>query len=193
MTIIVAAYTAHGVVMAADSQTSAGWQKLQQEVPKLWMDGDLAFGATGTTRGAQVLKYHTDWPSWNPDHDPIRTGDQWESWLVRRVVPAMHEACGNHGALKDSEGVKTMDAAILLCTSDNIAEICTDGAVVIEHCGRMAIGSGFAEALGRLGNEGPWTEEEIIDAARRSTLTNRGCGGPITVLRVRDKLIRTVE
>lgn len=187
MTIIVAAYTPDGVVMAADTQVTSGWhQKQYTDTPKIWVDGDLAFGATGTMRGLQIMKYHVDWPIWHP-------GQNWESWLVRKVVPAMQTACEKHGALENKEGVTSMSVSILICTEDNIAEIVNDGAALVENTGRMAIGSGYAEALGRLGIEGPWSEEEVIDAARSSTHINTGCGGAISVLRVRDKVVRMVE
>ncbi len=189
MTVVVAAYTPNGVVIAADAQTTAGSQKSYNETPKIWLAGDLGFGGSGCLRSVQVMKYHVDWVSICEERHDL----EWEPWLVKQVVPAIHDAAGSHGTLRNNDGVLSTSLTLLACTGNEIAEISGNGAVCVEAAGRSAIGSGYAEALGALGNDGPWSTEEVIAAARRATFTNWGCSGPITVMNVRTKSIWTVE
>jgi hypothetical protein len=49
----------------------------------------------------------------------------------------------------------------------------------VPRSGCVAIGSGYAEALGSLGKKPIWTTEDVIRAARAATETNLGCGPPI--------------
>lgn len=189
MTVIVAAITAdHGVVMAADRQVSNGWQRQYHDAPKLWTAANLTLGASGNLRAAQILKHYVTWPRYRADeHADL------EAWLVKTVVPAIRAGIPNHGIVKTTEGVESIDATLLLAGGDRIAEISSDGSIVIPPSGRAAIGSGYPEALGRLGDAGPWAEDDVIDAVRRAIITARGCSGPISVVNTKDLQIRTVD
>lgn len=177
MTVIVAARTkGNGVVMAADSQTSAGWEKIQADRTKLWTDGQYLIGASGNVRAAQVVKHYTEWPKFRPDED-----DDLEAFLVKRLVTAIRRAVAGHGIVETESGTESIPVSLLVAWDDNIAEISGDGCALMPRLGRYAIGSGFREALGHLGDEGPWTRRDVIEAARRSTITAHGCDGPIVV------------
>jgi len=52
-------------------------------------------------------------------------------------------------------------------------------AVFVPSSNRYAIGSGQSEAFGSLGNQGPWTRDDVIGAASRATITALGVGGPL--------------
>ena len=189
MTVIAAALTKSGVIMAADAQISAGWQKQAHDLPKLWLSDQFAMGGAGSMRTCQILKHHATWPKYRPDEN----GGDLEKFAVVSLVPAIRQAAKEHGALYTHEGIEHVRTTLLLTIHDQLMEISGDGAVVIDPSGRMAIGSGYAEALGTLGDVGPWTERDVIAAAYRATLTAHGCGGPITVLNARKRTIKTVE
>lgn len=177
MTVIVAARTKdQGVVLAADSVTMAGWQKEFGASAKLWTADGYAFGGAGTKRVIQVVRHHVTWPRWRRDEEP-----DWEAFLVKSCVPAIREGVKDQGVVKNDSGIETIDAGFLIATGDQLAEISGDGCVLAPTVGRAAIGSGFAEALGYLGDQGPWTEAAVVDAARRALITCGGCAGPIYV------------
>lgn len=190
MTVIVAALTKdQGVVMAADRLVTAGWEKQYHQAPKLWAAADqYAVGAAGTMRCAQVLKHHMDWPKYRPDEDA-----DLEAFLVKSVVPAIRAAVKDRGIVKTEHGVESWDIWLLVAVGDHLASISADGCVIQATSGRMAIGSGSAEALGRLGTTGPWTQADVVDAARRAIQTNTGCDGPISVVDTNTLTVRTVE
>lgn len=188
MTVIVAAVTKDGVALAADSQITAGWEKSFHSAPKLWVADRYAFGAAGNMRTNQVLKHHVTWPKYRPDEEP-----DFEAFLVKTVVPAIRTGTQGHGVLKTSNGVEALESSLLLATGDRFAEVGGNGCVTIAAAGRAAIGSGYSEALGRLGDEGPWTEDDVIDAVRRATRSAMGCSGPISVVNTTNLTVRTVE
>lgn len=189
MTVIAAALTADGVVMAADAQTSAGNVRQLRTLPKLWTTDQLALGSAGDVRAAQIARHHTTWPRYRPAED---AGDEFERWAVTAAVPALRTAVGDQGALRTVSGVEGWDLHLLLVAGDEIAEIFSDGAVTIDSRHRAAIGTGDEIALGHLGEQGPWHEADVIEAVRRATVAARGCGGPITVVNARTQSIRTL-
>ena len=189
MTVIAAALTKAGVIMAADSQISAGWQKKNHASPKIWVAGNqYAMGSSGTLRMAQILRHHTKWPRYRDTED----GDDLERFAVTQLVPAIKSAAREQGALITNNGLETFDAQLLFTVDDRILTIGDDGAVVSDPCDRMAIGSGYAEALGSLGDRGPWTEADVTRAVYWATLTAQGCTPPITVINCRKLTRKTV-
>lgn len=184
MTIIVAARAKTGVIIAADAQTTAGWLKEQLDRTKLWTSGQYAFGAAGCLRTSQVVKHWTTWPKHRPDEDP-----DVEAFLVKSVVPAIRTAVDGAGVKRTTNGVETIDTSLIMAWGDNLAEITGNGAVCIPATGRCAIGSGYAEALGYLGDRGPWTVQQVVTAAHRATISAHGCDGPISYISTTDLTI----
>lgn len=175
MTVIVAAQTkADGVVVACDAQTTWGWQKLEANREKIWTTKQLVVGSAGSVRPAQIIQHHTDWPVFHADEDT-----HLEAFTIKRLLPAIRKALRDNGALKKEAEVESAEATLLLAWGDYLTVIAGDGAVVTPRPGRAAIGSGAQEALGYLGEDGPWTKTQVIEAARRATLTAVGCDGPI--------------
>lgn len=189
MTVIVAALTKEqGVVMAADRLVSNGWEKQYHQAPKLWVADRFLLGAAGDLRVAQVLKHHVTWPRYRPEEDA-----DLEAWLVKTLVPAVRAGVKDHGVVKTQNGVETLGAGLLWATGDLLTEIDGSGCVVVTTSGRMAIGSGYAEALGRLGTTGPWTQDDVVDAVRRAIQANQGCDGPISVADTKTLTVREVD
>jgi ATP-dependent protease HslVU (ClpYQ) peptidase subunit len=185
MTVIVTARTKTGVVIAADSQTTQGWEKKQADRSKLWVSGKYAVGAAGCVRTSQVIKHYTTWPKYRPDEDT-----DIETFLVKQVIPAIRTAADGAGIVRNNNGIESIDSSIIIAWGTNIAEISHNNAVVVPKLGRAAIGSGYAEALGYLGDEGPWTVTQVIEAARRATISANGCDGPITYVTTDDLQVK---
>ena len=190
MTIIVGAITRKdGVVLAADSQTTSGGLKLDGDGgrSKLWVDKEhgYIFGSCGMIRQIQVVQYHVEWPKWRPDeHELVRFG-------VTEIVPAIRAGVEGHGVLKEKSGVETLDACTIIgLDNENLLEVESDFCVMPSVNGRIADGSGYAEAYGSLGEKGPWTKDDVIEAARRATLTANGVGGDIYWVSTKDLKIR---
>lgn len=187
MTVIAAAQTRAGVIIAADAQITAGWNKKQHAVAKLWISGQYAMGVAGRVRTAQILRHHASWPKYHPDEDDL------ERFAVTQLVPAMKTAARDNGVLHTSNGIETTDSELLLSMDDEILTIGSDGSVLIDPTGRMAIGSGAPEALGLLGDRGPWTETDVIRAVYRATITDLGCSGPIVVANARKLKLKLIQ
>jgi ATP-dependent protease HslVU (ClpYQ) peptidase subunit len=86
----------------------------------------------------------------------------------------------NHrGVVKSDSGVEDHQADVLLATGTQLVTVTSDGAVLLERADRQAIGSGTPEALGFLGDTGPWTVRDVVEAVRRASLSDLGVAGPI--------------
>ena len=174
MTTIVAARSDTGIIIAADSLITAGWTRKLSNPSKLWTAEPYAIGAAGCLRTLQVIHHWAEWPKYRPDEDI-----DLEAFAVKQLVPTIFKATEGAGvAVKDHEQV-WLEAAIVIAWGDNLVEIDGDGSVVIPVAGRCAVGSGAPEAVGYLGDVGPWTVQQVVEAARRATMTDLGSAGPI--------------
>lgn len=179
MTVIAAALTRRdGVVVASDSMITSGWKEMTEGTQKLKVIKDRGYvlGFAGYVRPGQVIQNHVSWPKFRPEET-----DDHLAWAICEVVPAMRAALDAHNALRTSDGRDNSGVEILMAWEDHICVIGSDFSVVEAPSGRTAIGSGEAEALGALGDEGPWTKAAVIESVRRSSLTASGVGGPIWV------------
>jgi hypothetical protein len=69
---------------------------------------------------------------------------------------------------------------MMICAhEDFVSVIGSDFSAVKIESGRVAIGSGEAEAHGFLGDHGNWTKADVIEAVRRSMITAYGVGGDV--------------
>jgi len=186
MTVIVAARTkSDGVVIAADSLTSAGWEKVRADRSKLWAKDQYIFGAAGCVRTSQVVKHFAVWPKYRPDED-----SDIEAFLVKFIAPAILAGVEDAGVETIKDGVWSIASQFVIAWGDNLARISGNRAVIVPYAGRCAIGSGYAEAIGYLGNEGPWTIKQVVTAAHRATISADGCDGPIEYITTKDPTVR---
>ena len=178
MTVVVAAVTKNeGIVIAADSEFTYGWQKGNLEVPKIWVEDSVIFGACGSVRGAQIARHLTEWPEqWITEGSALDV----ERFGVKSVIPRLRTAMTDNGALRTEHGVETYEVGMLICWEGFILEM-DEGGSVTPHGQRAAIGSGYAEALGALGETGPWTRRDVIAAVKRASETAVGVGGSVYV------------
>jgi len=84
------------------------------------------------------------------------------------------------------------EAGLLVATGRHLAAISSNGCVVQSLQGRMAIGSGYAEALGRLGDTGPWTEADVVDAVHRAIQTAVGVDGTVSVVDTKKLVVKSI-
>lgn len=175
MTVIVAARTsASKVVVAADRMTSFGGSRMENLEAKLWVSGRYVVGCAGDLRAAQVLRYGMNWPTYRPKEDV-----DWMRFVVTRVVPAMRATLEDHVLHLDRSYLG--DVNVLLAIGGRFAAVYDNGAVMSDRTGRTAVGSGMSEALGYLGDGGSWAAGDVVTAARRAAITDKGVGGPISV------------
>jgi len=188
MTVLAAAITEKdGIVIAADSELSYGaWSKEDGFPSKLWVDKEhgYIFGGCGTLREIQVLQYHVEWPKFRPDEHELM------KFAVTEIIPNVRTGVEDHGILSKSKGVETLESAFIMAWDKNLIGIYEDFSVVEGINGRIAMGSGYAEAYGALGEKGPWTKDNVIEAARRATLTAQGVGGDIYWVSTKDLVVR---
>ena len=182
MTVIVAALTKNeGIVMACDSEIMAGWQKEIWEQPKIWSTSHALMGGCGSVRAAQVVRHLVDWPeNWPPIGC---SAGEVERFFVREVWPKIADACFVNGSLvvDQATNIQSIEGELLVAFNDVIVQIGSDGSIGLPSAQRAAIGSGYAEALGHLGDKGPWNRNKIIEAVRRAKISAVGVGGPIYV------------
>ena len=177
MTVLAAAITRlDGVVISADSQISWDYNKSDEGPGKLWVEKDCkyVFGGCGSIRAMQVIQHWTDWPEFRDYHR-----DDIEKFVIKEIIPALREALDSHGALESSRKVESFGAGIIMAWEDNLVAIDEDFSITIPVSGRWAMGSGGGEAFGSLGDEGPWTKNDVIKAAKNATKTAMGVGGDI--------------
>lgn len=184
MTVVVAAHTEEGIVLAADTLTTDGQVKMYSTTSKMHVAGPYVIATAGSKRVGQVIRHHTVWPAWPPTPEEGQPVPGVEEFLVTQVVPAIQQACADGGVLNIADGVQTFDATVMIVLANTIAEVDTDGCVHIERAGRWAIGSGAQFALGFLGDAGPWTHQDVIDSARRAMRASLGCGGGVDVITI---------
>jgi hypothetical protein len=95
--------------------------------------------------------------------------------VVTRVVPAIRKALAKY-EVEDEDSVYAV-----IANRGRFATIYSDGAVIADHSPRAVIGSGMGEALGYLGDTGPWGAVDVVTAVRRAVITNTGCSGFVSV------------
>ena len=176
MTVIVAARTKAGITMAADSAVTRGWIKATHDAPKLWVQDKWLAGGAGTMRHIQVVRHFVTLPKFRPDEDT-----HWETFMVRNVIPALRTGVKDHGIVLAEKGHESIEATHLFAVGEHMAYVSYDGCVLTEPSGRMAIGSGEAEALGFLGDGGTYTEADVVEAVRRAAVTAHGVDGAVMV------------
>lgn len=188
MTVIVAAKRKDGrVTVAADRQSTTGsGGQFENAEPKLWVDGKYVIGCAGDVRVAQVLRFTADWPEYNPKSEP-----SWLGFVVTQIVPEMRRVLADQVA--PMEDFYLGSATTLIAVRDRFAVIYENGVVLADRTGRTAIGSGAPEALGYLGNQGPWKAADVATAVSRAAITDAGVSGPISIADTRSLEVLTED
>lgn len=150
--------------------------------PKVWQQGPLVFGACGSFRVAQVLRWHLELPHLADDTDPL-------AYLSGPLAAAMREVLAMHGTLSVWEADTTEQltgSSLVVGFAGRVFEVFEDfGAGELVN-GYAAVGCGASLAYGALAA----TEGLRLGARRRLELAlaaaerhSAGVRGPMTVLR----------
>ena len=184
MTVIAAALTMNnGVVIVGDSELSNSFTRDSDGYSKIWEHEEegYIFGGAGRLRELQIIKHHVEWPYYRDIYPP-------EEFVVKEVVPRMRDALIDNGIKMDD-----YESSFIMAWDDILVVIDEDFGVTVPLSARYAIGSGQSEALGFLGNEGGWTKEDVIEAARRATVTAVGVGGPLYIVDSIDMVVQQAD
>jgi hypothetical protein len=184
MTVISAALTNnHGVVIVGDSELSNSFTKDNDGYSKVWVDEThegYIFGGAGKLRELQIIKHWVAWPYYRDIYTV-------EEFIVKEVVTKMREALIEHGVK-----IEEYESSFIMAWDNNLVVIDESFGVTIPTSYRYAIGSGQSEALGSLGNEGPWDREDVIESAYRATVTAIGVSGPLWEVNTQDLIVKQV-
>lgn len=149
---------------------------------KVWENGGILFGASGSFRVSQVLRWQLQIPQYNPDGEALE-------YLTGPLITTMREALQLHGSLEvwDSDSTENIDGSLLLGFRNRVFEIFGDFGVGELVHGYGAVGCGAPIAMGNLAA----TETLSIKPKRRITMAlqaaerhSAGVRGPFTILKL---------
>lgn len=144
MTTIIAVHDEKGTKFAWDSQTT--WQgRGMTGADKVFRNGPVVFGAAGSARTLDVLKY-MDIPS-RDEHNPAYDT---ERWVIRKLVPAIVKELKDVGAAYISDSQVDTEGSLIIAVDDVVGYLSSNLAFVQEGHGLYGVGSGSAYALGAL-------------------------------------------
>lgn len=147
---------------------------------KVWKNGGILFGACGSFRVSQVLRWHMDVPPYGSEEEAIK-------YITGPFIDAMRDALSTAGSLEtwEEDSVEGMPAGVLLGYNGRVFEIWSDFGVgeLIHDYG--AAGCGAAIACGSLAT----TEKLEIDPKQRIKMAlgaaerhSAGVRGPMVIL-----------
>lgn len=113
--------------------------------PKVWQAGPLLFGACGSFRVAQVIRWHLTVPTPEPGDEPM-------SYLTGPLARAMREALAEHGALTtwDEDATESLtDSGLLIGYAGALYEMYADFGVhqTIDDYAAVGCGRRWAEGV----------------------------------------------
>jgi ATP-dependent protease HslVU (ClpYQ) peptidase subunit len=183
MTCIAAVVTPNGqVVMGGDSASVDDQLRIDVgKEAKVWHAGPLLFGACGSFRVAQVLRWHLTVPTPEPDDEPL-------AYLTGPLARAMREALAENGALTtwdedNTEGLT--ESGLLIGYAGQVYEVYEDFGVHQPADDYAAVGCGRRWAEGVM-----WATKDMdIKPKRRVGLAlaaaekhSAGVVGPMEIL-----------
>lgn len=140
MTTIVAKETPDGVIFAADTQITTGYQINEGWLDKVAVNGPIAFGAAGYLRIIQALEYMP-----LPPTPHATTDSAIDRYVTLELLEAIREAC------TDEDKMALENSSILIAVRGRVYNVngC-DLSWTRNTSGDYAIGSGSEYALGAL-------------------------------------------
>lgn len=98
----IAYFAGDSLVVNVPSQFYSGVSQTVRREPKIWARDGMLFGANGSVRMLQLLRYIFEIPEYNPDQDKVR-------YLVTQFIPALQD-CFKLNEYQNDE----LDGGILL-------------------------------------------------------------------------------
>lgn len=148
---------------------------------KVWENDGILFGASGSFRVSQVLRWHFEVPPPNPKEDHLK-------YLTGPFVDAMRSALEAAGSLEtwEEDSTEGMGGCLLIAYQGRVFEIMEDFGVSELVHGYGAVGCGGSLAWGSLASSEYFdvsAKERVelaLDAAERH---NAGVRGPMVIIR----------
>lgn len=148
---------------------------------KIWEKDGILFGAAGSFRVSQVIRWQTNVPQYNPTAEPLE-------YLTGSLITSIRDTLREHGALItwEEESTESIDGSLLVGFQGRVFEVFGDFGVgeLVHDYG--SIGCGFPIAMGNLAA----TESLDIKPKKRITMAlkaaerhSAGVRGPFTIIK----------
>lgn len=180
MTVIVAVKDRAGVIMAADSQTTFGWEQSTSVIPKIIErvvgERRIYIGVSGDVRFADVVRYAT-----LPDDGSVEVDAH--QWLSTVFVSALRSAAKDAGWTKKENEREDHSCIAIVVTGGRLFHFSSDWALHEPARSYWAIGGGWAYATGALSALEKYapnmpTSVRVTAALDAACAHNIGCGAP---------------
>ncbi len=157
MTVVVGVVEGDYVVLAADTQGSTPYVKVDLEESKLFNIGKLCFGYCGSIRVAQLIKYHIS----EEDIDNNLISEDAFAYVVTVLVPKIREVLTDNRQMLVSEESESMINDLIVAFDGNLFTI-EPNFGVFKHEKFAAIGAGEEIALGCLETTRQLAQDELL-------------------------------
>ncbi len=184
MTCIAAVATDGRVYMGGDSAGISDDSVLSLGIgseAKIWEREGILFGACGSFRVSQVIRWQMNIPQYNPDAEPLE-------YLTGSLITSMRDSLREHGSLTtwEEDSTESIDGSLFIGFCGRVFEVYSDFGVgeLIHNYG--SVGCGSPIAVGSLAA----TESRSVKPAKRVRMAlqaaerhSAGVRGPMTVIK----------
>lgn len=150
--------------------------------PKVWRSGNMLFGACGSFRVSQVIRWQVHVPTYDPNTEIL-------AYLTGALMDTLRDSLAMHGSLQAwlDDATEGIDGGLLIGTQGRVFEVYNDFGIGELVHGYGATGCGGPIALGNLAA----TESLDIKPKKRITMAleaaerhSAGVRGPFTILKL---------
>lgn len=147
---------------------------------KVWESDGILFGACGSFRVSQVLRWQMTVPPYDPEGEPL-------VYITGPLITAMRETLQLHGSLTvwEEDSTESIDGGLLLGFCGRIFEVYNDFGVGELIHGYGSVGCGFPIAVGNMAA----TEKLDIEPKKRVRMAleaaerhSAGVRGPMKII-----------
>jgi ATP-dependent protease HslVU (ClpYQ) peptidase subunit len=146
---------------------------------KVWLNNKLLFGAFGSFRVAQAVRFNLVVPAYDPEVDALE-------YMVGHLMDAMHGALEESGALsvwQDDSTVAMNESGLLVAVGGRLFEVFGDFGIGEYRDGFAAVGCGGPFAYGSLySTKGQKPKQRIRMALKASERFSAGVRRPFTII-----------
>lgn len=148
---------------------------------KIWEKDGILFGACGSFRLSQILRWQMNVPQYNPDAEAL-------DYLTGSLVTAMRESLREHGNLitLEEDSTEMIDGGILLGFCGRVFEVYNDFGVGELIHGYGSVGCGAPVAVGALAATEDYDitpQDRVRLALEAAERHSAGVRGPMTIIK----------
>lgn len=149
--------------------------------PKIWKTNGILFGACGSFRVSQVIRWHVHVPAYDPETELL-------NYLTGPLIDSLRDCLAAHGTLQAwlDDSTEAIDGGLLVGMENRVFEVYQDFGVGELVHGYGSVGCGSPIAMGNLAA----TESLNIKPKRRITMAleaaerhSAGVRGPFTIIK----------